>query len=184
VTSEFLNVRRPKWLWPRDKPPLTLSPRGLIAAASARSPSPRIREARLPIRIGGITAIPSPKRTCQTLRARKGEDPRRSWDKQCNWPAPCLNQPKPGLSKQHKRYNEKKSIHGVRSFGCRSLDVGCRHSHRHRTFRKAWAMIVGALKGVPGRKVRSSNSVLDPEREGIGSPERPLSGQNQHPCDV
>jgi hypothetical protein len=50
----------------------------IVAAASARAPISLIREAWVPIRIGGIATVPSAKRICQTLRAREGQDPRRS----------------------------------------------------------------------------------------------------------
>src|SRR5262249_38562163 len=52
--------------------------RGLIVAtASAWAPISLIREAWVPIRIGGIATVPSAKGICQTLRARQGQDPRR-----------------------------------------------------------------------------------------------------------
>jgi hypothetical protein len=48
----------------------------IVAAASARAPISLIREAWVPIRIGGIATVPSAKRICQTFRAREGQDPR------------------------------------------------------------------------------------------------------------
>ena len=48
----------------------------IVAAASSRAPVPLIREAGLPIRIGGIATVPFAKCICQMLRVGKGQDPR------------------------------------------------------------------------------------------------------------
>ena len=63
------------------RPPIHKTESGALclisAAASTRPPSPLVREAWVPIGIGGIATVPSTKRICQALRARQGQDPRR-----------------------------------------------------------------------------------------------------------